>query len=111
VDKDQAVTVYNQLRTALNEAKAAASNAVNQNNGITVQHLRTLFYPLGVNVPDDAPLIASLDSVVAMRHHWAHQYRFGAVVARAARDAQLQVSDCLVFAERLADHAASARPH
>lgn len=111
VDKEQAVTVYNQLRAALSEVKVTASNAVNQNNGITVQHLRALFYPLGVDVPDDPPLIAALHSVVTMRHHWAHQNRFGAVVARAARDAQLQVKDCLVFAERLADHAASARPY
>jgi hypothetical protein len=106
----EAATVYDNIRDALTVANKSLSHAIQENNGISPRHLKSLFHPLGVNVPDDPVLAGSLDMVVAMRHHWAHQYRYGATVAKSAQDARTAVADCLEFAKRLSEAAASARP-
>jgi hypothetical protein len=69
--KVEAGTVYDTLREALNLANKSASHTIQENNGISPQHLRVLFHPLGVNVPDEPILAGSLEMVVALRHHWA----------------------------------------
>jgi len=104
------VTVFSNLRTALRDAKSEASKQIAQNNGITPAHLRALFRPLGVDVPEDAVLVASLDLLVSLRHQWAHQYRFGGRVLKSAHDVKKTVADCLDLAERLATGATAARP-
>jgi len=109
-DGSSQVSVFDNLRIALDLAKTAHSNAVHENNGVTPRHLRALFLPLGLNVPADPVLTASLDLVVTIRHQWAHQYRYGAKVVKSARDAQVAVGDCLAFAKRLAEEAAGLRP-
>jgi len=86
------------------------SKVVNDNHGVTLQHLRTLFMPLGVTVPADPVLTASLDLLVAMRHQWAHQDRRRAKVIKSAKDAQNTVSDCLALAKKLSTEAAAVRP-
>ena len=110
LDGDKHVTTYDNLRVALESAKTIHSKAVRDNNGITLSHVRELFYPLGVDVPNDLTLTASLEKLVSMRHEWAHQYRYGAKVARSARDAKIAVDDCLIFANRLSSEASTVRP-
>jgi hypothetical protein len=107
---DQKLLVYDNIRNSLDLAKTRVSTAVQSNNGITVDHLRALFLPLGVNVPDDPILTASLDLLVKMRHQWAHQYRYAARVTRSANDARTTVSDCLALAEKLSAEATALRP-
>ena len=107
---DAPLTVFDNIRKALDLAKIRVSKSVSDNNGITLKHLRALFLPLGVNVPTDPVLTASLDLLVRMRHQWAHQYRYGAQVFTSARDAQTTVSDCLTLAQRLSAEAAVVRP-
>jgi HEPN superfamily RiboL-PSP-like protein len=102
--------VYDQLRTALNSAKTRISHAVESNHGIEARHLRALFDALGVDVPRDPQLIAAIDSVVQMRHHWAHRYRFGATIVKSAADVKSIVDDCLRFANELISEVTSARP-
>jgi hypothetical protein len=104
------LSVYDNIRKHLDLAKTRVSTAVESNNGITVKHLRELFLPLGVNVPDDPILTASLDLLVTMRHQWAHQYRYAAKVTRSAIDARTTVSDCLTLAQKLSEEAADLRP-
>lgn len=110
LDNPDITTIYDNLRESLNAANQSLSQTIQENNGITPRHLHVLFYPLGVDVPSDPLLIASLESVISMRHYWAHQYRYGASVVKSAADAKLAVGDCLVFAERLAREAVNARP-
>jgi hypothetical protein len=109
-DTEPVPSVFDNLRNALEEAKESVSRSVYDNNGITPDHLRALFLPLGVNVPTDPVLTASLDLLVRMRHEWAHRYRFGAKVIKSASDAQTTVSDCLKLAEKLSAEAAAVRP-
>jgi hypothetical protein len=103
-------SVFDNIRTALDEAKTRMSRVVNDNHGITLDHLRTLFMPLGVNVPADPVLTASLDLLVTMRHQWAHQDRRRAKVVKSAKDAQTTVSDCLTLAKKLSTEVKAVRP-
>jgi hypothetical protein len=104
------ISVFDNLRTTLDDAKTRMSKVVHDNHGITLEHLRTLFMPLGVNVPADPIQTASLDLLVTMRHQWAHQDRRRTEVVRSAKDAQTTVSDCLALAEKLSAEVASVRP-
>ena len=109
-DDAPALAVFDNIRTALDDAKTRMSKVINDNHGITLVHLRTLFIPLGVNVPADPVLNASLESLVTMRHQWAHQDRRRAKVFKSAKDAQTTVSDCLALAKKLSNEVASVRP-
>jgi RiboL-PSP-HEPN len=102
--------VFDILRTALDGAKTNISRAVNENNGISTRHLRSLFYPLGVDVPNDPVMIGSLELIIAIRHQWAHRSRFGATVPKSAKDAQNAIADCIKFAEKLAETASALKP-
>lgn len=102
--------VFDTLRTALDGAKTNISRAINDNNGISPRHLRSLLYPLGVDVPNDPVLVGSLELVIAIRHQWAHRSRFGANVPKSAKDAQNAVSDCIKLAEKLAEAASALKP-
>lgn len=102
-------TVFDLIREAINAAKSSYASTVERNNGITVKHLRTLLTPLGIDVPTDPLLIGSLDTLVKMRHMWAHQYRFGAKITKSAADAQKTASDCLKLAEEIYKRASALR--
>jgi hypothetical protein len=104
------MSVFDNIRTALNGAQTTFSKTVHDNHGITLNHLRTLFMPLGVNVPADPVLTASLELLVTMRHQWAHQDRRRTKVVKSAKDAQTAVSDCLTLAKKLSAEAAALRP-
>ena len=103
-------SVFDNLRLALQDAKSEAAVRIEKNNGVAPLNLRALFRPLGIDVPEDPILSASLDSLVSLRHQWAHQYRFGARVLKSARDVKRTVQDCVVLAEQLSSEAATARP-
>ena len=88
--------------------KTRMFKVVNDNHGTTLDHLRTLFTPLGVNVPADPVLTASLELLVMMRHQRAHQNRRRTKVVKSAKDAQTTVSDCLLLARKLSAEVASS---
>lgn len=102
--------VYDTLRVALESAKDERSDAAKANNGIALKHLRRLFAPVGVDVPTDPILLASLEQLVKMRHQWAHQYRHGVRVTKGASDVKTTVSDCMSLAERLSTNVRAVRP-
>jgi hypothetical protein len=52
--------IYDQLRDGIDERKQALSTLIFDNHGVSIRHLQTLFYPLGVNVPHDPILSPSL---------------------------------------------------
>jgi hypothetical protein len=107
--KSLILPVFDNIRTALDEANTRVSTAINDNHGIALDGLRSLFMPLGINVPADPVLTASLELLIRMRHQWAHQDRKRAKVIRSAKDTQTTVSDCLLLAEKLSTEAASIR--
>ena len=104
-DATTSMGVFDTVRLAVDRAKGEQSDAVRDNNGVAVKHLRTLLAPLGVDVPTDPVLVGSLDTLVKMRHEWAHQYRFGARTPISAGDAKSTVTDCLALAEKLVANA------
>lgn len=104
------VSIYDNVRINLAEAKADVSKLIEQNHGIATKHLRSMFGPLGIDISDDAVQVASLELLVSLRHQWAHQYRFGAKVTKSANDVKQAVADCLLLAEGLANSAAKCRP-
>jgi hypothetical protein len=108
-DAETSLSVFDNIRRSVMAGRASVSQAIADNNGVAPAHLRRLFRPLGIDVPSDPGLTASLDRLVAMRHAWAHQYRFGARVSRSATDAKVVSDDCLTFAARLAVGARRAR--
>jgi hypothetical protein len=109
-DFDETFAVFDDIRLSIDSAKTTIAKVIYDNNGIAMRHLREIFRPLGVNVPDDPQLSSSLDLLVSMRHQWAHQYRYSIKVAKFASDVKLTSDDCLVLAEKLAQHAMTARP-
>jgi hypothetical protein len=109
-DASLSSSVFDNIRIALDDARIRMSKTVFDNHGIALSNLRTLFIPLGVNVPADPVLSASLDLLVTMRHQWAHQDRRAAKVVKSAKDAQTTVSDCLTLAGKLSAEVASVRP-
>jgi hypothetical protein len=102
-------SVFDSLRLALHDAKSLFSRHLEQNHGIAMNHLRSLFRPLGIDVPETPTLVASLELLVSMRHEWAHQYRFGAKTIRTASDVRTTVADCVAIAESLAQSASKIR--
>jgi hypothetical protein len=103
-------SVFDNIRTALDEAKTKVSRDIYENHGITLDHMRALFMPLGVDVPSDPILVASLDLLVSMRHQWAHHDHRRAKVLKSAKDAQITVSDCVSLAQKLSAAVGEVRP-
>ncbi len=102
-------TVFDNVRLALDDAKRKMSLDIHDNHGITLKHLRAMFMPLGVNVPSDPVLTASLDLLITMRHQWAHHDHRRAKILKSAKDAQTTVSDCLTLAKKLSAEAATVK--
>lgn len=103
-------SIFDNIRSALDEAKTKVSRDIYQNQGITLDHMRALFMPLGVDVPNDPLLAASLDLLVTMRHQWAHHDHRRAKVLKSAKDVQTTVSDCVALAQKLSAAVGAVRP-
>jgi hypothetical protein len=103
-------SVFDNLRKSITEAKKVFSRYIAENHGVAMRNLRTMFRPLGIDVPEDPRLSGSLELLVSIRHQWAHQYRYGAKVSKFASDLKKTSDDCLVLADLLAKHARLARP-
>jgi hypothetical protein len=103
-------SVFDNVRLSLDEAKKKMSLDIHDNHGITPRHLRAMFMPLGVDVPSDPVLTASLELLITMRHQWAHQDHRRAKILKSAKDAQTTVSDCLTLAKKLSAGAATVKP-
>lgn len=108
-DETSTDTAFDTIRRSMERAKTERSSAANANNGVAPKHFRSLLAPLGLDIPGDATLIASLDSFVNMRHEWAHQSRSGAKTSRGASDVKKLADDCLAFAQQLVSRAIALR--
>jgi hypothetical protein len=110
IDTEVSMSTFDKIRAAIDDAKSDASKLIHDNNGIAIHHVRGIFARVGVDVPGDPKLTGSLESLVSLRHQWAHQYRYGAKVTKFAADVQTTCKDCLEFAELLVAGVRSARP-
>jgi hypothetical protein len=64
---------FDRIRKALDGAKSSLSKIINaDNHDISLEHMRRLFVPLGVDVPQDQTLLASLDKLAKQRGAMAH---------------------------------------
>ena len=101
--REISLSSFDLIRKALEAAKEQVSGIVKDNHGIETRHLRQMFAPLGIDVPRDPILTSSLDSIVQIRHQWAHRYRFGTKVIKSASDVKIAMGDCLRLANKLTD--------
>jgi hypothetical protein len=110
-DEEEHTLAFDRLRAELQEAVQDLSKAVYENHGASMQHLRRLFYPLGVDIPDDARWKGSLETLSRLRGEIAHRRTLGATVIPSATDLrQIVLDDCSAFAAKLASTVRQLRP-
>jgi len=104
---------FDQVREGLDNGVRAHSNIVANNHGFSRPYLRSLFTPIGVDVPDDPVLQQSLRDLAAARGSFAHtkaiEAKYGeARGAKAAmkpmmpEKAEEAVRTCLLLCDELA---------
>jgi hypothetical protein len=101
--------VFDLLRVALKQAKKKHSDTLSNNHGFSLQYLRTILTPVGVNIPDDANLANSLRMLADARGSYAHtiaqlaEYtdRTKAKKPLVPENARDIVSDCLALCEQI----------
>ena len=74
---------------------------IERNNGISMRHLRALYFPLGVDLPDDFKSSSAIDELRVIRGDAAHRMRTGLSDLKPMRDWLDVVDDCVVFCELL----------
>jgi hypothetical protein len=101
VDEDNPSRSFNVISDAFKEMKKVLSKEILNNHGISAAHLRNLFCPLGLDVPDSASLLNSLSQFSKLRGDRAHRGRLGARVVASAGDILKYVGDCVTIAEQM----------
>lgn len=93
------------LASRLKERKSELSSyATQENHGIDVKYLRKLLLPIGIDVPKDPKIRASLDTLKNVRGAYAHSYtRIDRPLA--PEDAERTVEDVLEMVTRIKDKA------
>lgn len=72
-DEDKAQErCFDQIRTALDEAKRKHSKQIDDNHGFSIKYLRAALTPVFINPPDDFKLVSSLKTLTAARGSFAH---------------------------------------
>lgn len=82
-----------------NAAEALKSYASDRNHGINTQHIRKLFWPLGIDFEDTIKANSSLETLRSKRGQYAH--RLDRSKPYAPEDARNMVLDCDRLAETL----------
>jgi hypothetical protein len=84
---------FDYLRPLINAAKAAFSNEIHNNHGISIIHLRNLLTPIAIDIKQDAGLLNSLKQLAEGRGLYAHHGKVKSVLA--PEYAKNYVEDCL----------------
>jgi hypothetical protein len=92
---------YDRIRRSLNDIRQTVSRSVNENTGVDIAHLRKLFYPLGVDIPEVPPCMSALAKLVTLRHEVAHRNRHAASVRRTAMEVKEYGERCLELAKAI----------
>lgn len=90
---------FERVRAELDRVKKSFSNFITRDNhGISAKYLKRLFYPLGVDLPPDVRMMASLDTLAGLRGTAAHTATRGAKRQLDPNDTKKIVTDCLDLA-------------
>lgn len=79
------------------EAKAAFSNHVFKNHGVSIFYLRNLLIPVAIEITQDANLLNSLRKLAEGRGDYAHKGR--AKMVLAPEDAKRYVEDIPILCD------------
>jgi hypothetical protein len=86
-------TLFEYIRHATNRRKRSFSQFLAQNNGVSSKYLRQMLLPVGLNVPDNARWLGSLNQLAKQRGEQAHRGHVRTVPS--PDDALEWVTDCL----------------
>ena len=95
---------FDRVRLRLQVAKREHSRLIHDNHGTGIDYLWRLFCPLGVDIPSDVALRASLEGFVKLRGERAHKNRLGATIQKSPADLRVIVGDCLKMAQRILEN-------
>jgi hypothetical protein len=97
------LTAFDYLKDRVYEAKKALSDNLYENHGIRQKHLIKIFPPLAIDLPQDAILLNSIDSLANERGVYAHgtKDRGRAKLPPSPEDMQKVVFDCVVFCNEI----------
>ncbi len=111
VDEHSSPTgAYDRVREELDRLKPPFSRFITKDNhGMSLKYLKKLFYPLGVDIPNDVRMMASLDTLAGLRGALAHTSTRGAKKHLDPRDTIEIVNDCLDLAEAMKNRVLAIR--
>lgn len=106
--KDQS-RFFDQVRVGFEEVLQSHSNVVSGNHGFSRRYLRSLFTPVGVDIPEDLVLLQSLGELAEARGSFAHSRAAAANYGRqrsamrpmTPENADLAVRECLSLCDEL----------
>jgi hypothetical protein len=88
---------FDYLRGLLTDAKAAFSNEVFNNHGVSIVYLRKLLIPVAIEIKNEPTLLNSLQKLADGRGAYAHKGRVKTIMA--PEDAVKYVGDILMLCE------------
>ncbi len=104
-------TLFDAQRHAIDKAKKVlGKQAAEQNNGIAPKYLRKLFWSIGIELPDDANGLGSIQTLATWRGDQAH-HSSGAAKVVSVQDVLNTVEVCLGVAKALKKSAIRALAH
>lgn len=74
---------------------------IENNHGISNRHLRSLFFPLGVDLPEETKLTSAIEELKKIRGDAAHRMRSGLSDLKSMKEWLEVVHDCVLYCERL----------
>ena len=102
---------YDYIKEEIHDRKSKLSKyAIQNNHGVGVKYLHSLFLPIGLDMPQDVNEKNSLEQLVKMRGFYAHAHtssRSNAVTVPSPQQAVLSVEDVLKYMNKMADKAIS----
>lgn len=113
-DEDKAQDrCFDQIRTALDEAKKKHSKQIDDNHGFSIKYLRAALTPVFINPPDDFKLVSSLKTLTAARGSFAHSASRNAEFSPNPRSSRAKlplapekaweaIDDCLALCKEIA---------
>ena len=107
IEEDEAkpeISFFTHIRLASDEARNAFSKYLRiQNHGVSVKYLRHMLLSVGLEVPDNARWLGSLNQLAGQRGDLAHKSHVKKIPS--PDDAQIWVRDCMEMFARIRDDA------
>lgn len=106
-EKNAETTFSAYIREGSDKSKNAFTNFLRlKNNGVSVKYLRKMLLPVGLNVPDEARWLGSLNKLTCERGNLAHTFHVKKITSPA--DARIWVQDCMEMFAKIRDDARTA---